>query len=300
MRLAEHDGVTNPEAFIESVRKAAADDLVNRPQDLLNLTCQWKDKKRIGSKYEILKWSIQRRLRETNLDINQRNILSEDKAHEGTRLIAATMTFGHKRFIAWPLDMANVRADELSINPEDVLLGWSRQLQKTLLNRAVFYPVSHGRVRFHHRSVQELLCSEWLLGLMQSGYPVRRIWTLLSEKKYGIERLRFSLGPVTAWLAQLDDRIREQVLSIAPELLIEGCDPEILPTLVRERLLEQFAKIYRGFGDAGVNISIEQIARLADPGLCPRLMQFSPIGVQSLPGHRFQSWFLGFHANSKD
>lgn len=266
-RLAEFDGVTDSDAFIAAVRDADADDLVNRPQDLLSLTRLWKDKETIGSKHEILKWSIRQRLRESNLDLSHKDTLSEDQALEGARLIAAALTFGHKRSIAWPLDTPAGGADDLSLNPRDALAGWSGQLQQTLLNRAVFDPATHGRVRFHHRSVQELLCAEWLLALMKAGCPIRRIWKLLAEEKYGTVRLRPALRPVTAWLAQLDERIRALVMPLAPDLLIEDGDPALLTTAVRERLLETFAKIYRGRDDAGIKINIDQIARLADPAL---------------------------------
>ena len=79
------------------------------------------------------------------------------------------------------------------------------------------------------------------------------------------------MRPVTAWLAQLDERIRALVMPVAPDLLIEDGDPAILPTLDRERVLEQFAKSYRGRNDAGISIDINQIARLADPMLARKI-----------------------------
>ena len=270
-RLAEHSEVKHPDNFIEAVRSADVEDLANRPQDLLALASFWKDKGVIGSKYDALKWSIQQRLRESNPDLDQKDTLSESKAYEGAKLIAAAMTFGHKRFIAWPLDTPGGDADELSINPKDALLNWSPQEQKMLLNRAVFDPATHGRVRFHHRSVQELLCAEWLIVLIEAGCPVCRIKALLSEEKYGRIRLRPSLRPVTAWLAQLNNQICNQVLPIAPELLIEGGDPALLSIHIREHLLDQFAKVYCKQDDAGIGIDFNQIKRLADAALAPKI-----------------------------
>lgn len=270
-RLAEHSEVKHPDNFIEAVRSADVEDLANRPQDLLALASFWKDKGVMGSKYDALKWSIQQRLRESNPDLDQKDTLSESKAYEGAKLIAAAMTFGHKRFIAWPLDTPGGDADELSINPKDALLNWSPQEQKMLLNRAVFDPATHGRVRFHHRSVQELLCAEWLIVLIEAGCPVCRIKALLSEEKYGRIRLRPSLRPVTAWLAQLNNQICNQVLPIAPELLIEGGDPALLSIQIREHLLDQFAKVYCKQDDAGIGIDFNQIKRLADAALAPKV-----------------------------
>ncbi|MCH9026345.1 MAG: hypothetical protein IIA05_04400 [Proteobacteria bacterium] len=270
-RLAEFVGVSNSEEFIQAVRDADAEDLVNRPQDLLNLASLWRDRTSVGSKYEILKWSIVQRLRETNLDLSAIDALSEESAHVGAKAVAAALTFGQRRFIAWPLDTPTSAADALSLNPQDVLQDWSGQLQKTLLNRALFDPASHGRVRFHHRSVQELLCAEWLCDQLSAGCPIRRIWALLAEEKYGSVRIRPAMRPVTAWLAQLNTHIRHLVLRVSPDLLIEGGDPELLPIAARETVLAKFAETYRGRNDAGVSIDIDQIERLADPVLAKKI-----------------------------
>lgn len=269
--LAGWNGVADPGAFISAVRQADADSLVNRPQDLLSLSSLWSEKGKIGSKYTILKWSIQQRLRETNRDLFRRDTLSQELALAGAKRIAAAMTLCHKRFIAWPLDTPTGSSDSLSLDPSDVLPDWSGQLQQSLLNRAIFDPASHGRVRFHHRSVQELLCAEWLLDLVEDGCPFRHVWMLLTNSKYGSLRLRPSMRPVTAWLGQLDQRIRCRLMPIAPELLIEDGDPALLSTSVRELLLEQFASRYRDRDDAGISIGIDQIERLADPALAERI-----------------------------
>ena len=88
-RLAEFNGVKDSNAFIEATKDSEAENLANRPQDLLSLSQFWKDKKTLGSKHEILQWSIQQRLRETNLDIEDKYTLDEDKAKKGAELVAA-------------------------------------------------------------------------------------------------------------------------------------------------------------------------------------------------------------------
>lgn len=273
-RLAEADGVPDPDKFLAAVRAADAEDLANRPQDLLALAAYWKDKKAIGSKQDLLDWSIRHRLRETNLDLSDKDPVSEDEAFDAAKVLAAALTFGHKRFLAWPLDTpAAAAADALSLNPKDVLKSFNGIQLRAILNRAVFDPATHGRVRFHHRSVQEYLCAQWIIDQLNAGCPVRRVWNILSEQKYGEVRLRPALRPIAAWLAQLDDRIRRLVLPIAPDLLIEGGDPSILPLPVKEQLLDQFARRYAGRDDAGINIGIDQVARLAEPGLGKKIQE---------------------------
>lgn len=271
--LAAWDGVQQVDAFISAVRQADAMELANRPQDLLGLTALWRQTGQIGTKYEILKWSIDQRLREMNTDLQFVDTLSQREATEGAQLVAAAMTLGHKRFIAWPIEGKSPLPDSVSINPADVLPGLSAQQHKLLINRAIFDPASHGRVRIHHRSAQELLCAEWLLRLIKAGCPRRRVWALISENRYGKVRIRPSLRPVTAWLAQLDDRIRELVLTHAPEILIEGGDPKLLPIVVRKKLLVQFSETYANRDDAGISIDIQQLARLSDRQLVPTIRE---------------------------
>jgi hypothetical protein len=273
-RLAEWDGVPDPDKFIAAVRAADAEDLANRPQDLLALTAYWKDKKAIGSKRELLDWAVHHRLRETNIDLGDKDPISEEEAFEAAKVLATALTFGHKRFLAWPLDTpAADAADALSLNPKDVLKNFNGQKIKAILNRAIFDPATHGRVRFHHRSVQEYLCALWIIDQLNAGCPVRRVWQILAEQKYGEIRLRPALRPIAAWLAQLDDRIRRLVLPVAPDLLIEGGDPAILPLPVKERLLDHFARRYAGRDDAGISIGIDQVARLAEPGLDKKIRE---------------------------
>ena len=273
-RLAEFDGVEDADAFMKAIGDAGAGDLVHRPLDLLDLARiwkdkrAWKDKQAVGSKHDILEWSIRYRLREKNVDRGPVDTLSESDAERGARLVAAALTFARRRFVGWPLDSPSETTDSLSIDPKDALgESWSSRKLHMLLNRAVFDPASRGRVRFHHRSVQELLCARWLLDLMHAGCPAGRIWDLLAEEKYGKTRLRPSMRPVTAWTGQLDERIRERLMAVAPEALIEEGDPGTLPLPARRRLLEEFARRHQSRDDAGISIDISQVRYFADPEL---------------------------------
>lgn len=265
--LAAQEGVVDCDDFVKAIQDADAESLANRPQDLLGLIANWKKDQTVGTKYQILKWSQKQRLREPNLDLKRRDTLSEESALHGARTVAAAMSLGQKRFIAWPLDSPSGPHDDVSLNPEDALPDWAGHDQQFLLNRAIFDPASHGRVRFHHSSAQELLTAEWMLELIKAGCPVRRIWNLLSKEQYGTRRLRTSLRPVTAWLAQLDSRFRQLVLPLEPDLIVEGGDPELLPIKDRKAILRQFAERYRGRDDAGVKVDINQVSRLAHQDL---------------------------------
>ena len=98
----------------------------------------------------------------------------------------------------------------------------------------------------HHRSIQDYLTARWFYHLLESGKPRRPIEGLLFATRYAIEVVVPSMRPVAAWLALWDDRIRERVIAIAPEVLLEHGDPSRLPVTVRSRLLRRFADLNLG------------------------------------------------------
>lgn len=75
------------------------------------------------------------------------------------------------------------------------------------------------------------------------------------------------MRPVLPWLAILDDRIRERVLRIAPEVLFEGGDPGALPLAIQKATLAEVCKELAS-GKAGRN-ALEYAAaqRFANPDL---------------------------------
>jgi len=265
-KLAKWRGVKNSDKFLTAIFKAEAQTLANRPQDLFGLVDLWNKEEKIGGKRDILDWSIRRRLRETNQN-RASDTLSESEAMNGAKLIASSLTFGKKRFISWPINPSSNGLDDLTLNPRDLLTDWSNEKQAHLLNRAVFDPASLGRVRFHHRSVQEYLTALWLLDLVSRGCPRRKIWDLLSSNLYGEYVLRPTFRPVCSWLGQLDEWFRRKISEIAPEVLIEGGDPSIISVTDRAQLLEMFCKLYADKDYGGVSIYLEQIQRLADASL---------------------------------
>ena len=269
-KLAKWRGVQNSDEFLTAILKAEAQTLANRPQDLFGLVDLWNKEKKIGGKRDILDWSIRRRLRETNQNRASDN-LSETEAMEGAKLIASSLTFGKNRFISWPINPSSNTLDDLTLNPKDLLADWSNEKQAHLLNRAVFDPASLGRVRFHHRSVQEYLTALWLLDLISRGCPRRKVWDLLSSNLYGEYVLRPTFRPVCSWLGQLDEWFRKKISEIAPEVLIESGDPSVISVADRSQLLEMFCKLYADKDYGGVSIYLEQIQRLADPDLSPKI-----------------------------
>lgn len=265
--LAAWVGVVNVEEFMQAIHEADATDLANRPQDLISLADQWKAKGIIGGKYDALKWSIETRLQETNLDLAMKDNLNIDKAYSGAKKVAALLTFGKQRLLSWPLEAALTPTTQNALDPRGILTDFSGTEVASLLNRAIFDPATLGAVRFHHRSAQELLCAEWLSDRLKDGCPLRQIWNLLTEERYGKIRFRPALRPITAWLAQMEPRFFKRVVQIEPQLLIEDGDPRQIPIESRKLLLNKFAEIHANRNDSGISIDINQVARIASSDL---------------------------------
>lgn len=272
-QIAEGTGIENVDRFFEQISISGAADLATRPLDLLELAHYWDQHGVISTKLEAMQWSLELRLNEPTDAKRRTDTLSHKRVFVGVKLIAAAMTFGHKRFISWPFEGYKAGPDKVSLEPSKVLRDWSPADQRILMGRAVFDPASNGRVRFHNREVQEYLTAEWLLDQITAGCSINRVWHLLSQRKYGKVRIRPSLRPIAAWLAQKNERIRTKIFEVAPEVLVEYGDPGALPLPVKEQFLSRFATSYSGRNDAGISIDIQQLRWLAEAKLAPKIKE---------------------------
>ena len=104
--FADGMGVKNTQALIDAIERADAWSFASRPQDLDELVEFWNDYGRIGSRLELMRNSIDRRLRERDQDRADIRPLSVDKARVGAKLVAAATTLAHEPTIRVP-DGAN-------------------------------------------------------------------------------------------------------------------------------------------------------------------------------------------------
>jgi hypothetical protein len=233
--FARARGITDSTAFLHAVERADAGSFTSRPQDLEELTEFWIDKGRIGSRLELMQNSIVRRLTERDQDRADARPLSMEDARQGARLLAAATTLGQEPTIRVPDGADNARG----IAVRDALPGWDDHKQATLLSRPIFDEAIYGTVRFHHRPVREYLTAEWLAALLGRDTSRRKIEALFFRNQYGLDVIVPRLRPVLPWLAILDDKVRERLRKIAPEVVFEGGDPSQLPLDTRRTILHE-------------------------------------------------------------
>lgn len=228
-------GIKDSTAFLNAIERADAWSFTSRPQDLEELTEFWNDKGKIGTRLEIMRNSISRRLTERDQRRGDSKPLSAKRTLEGARLLAATTTLSHNQTIRIPDGAANLKG----ISIQSVLPDWDDKDQATLISRPIFDEAIYGTVRFHHRSVREYLTAEWFAELLERSVSRRKIERLFFRNQYGLDIVSPTLRPILPWLAILDEKIRERVHKIAPEIIFEGGDPSMLPLDVRRNILHE-------------------------------------------------------------
>ena len=90
--FAEAKGIIDSAAFMEAINRADADVFATRPADLPGLIDAWKRKERLGSYSKVVLRNIELKLSEENPVHGPQAPLSQDRALEGARVLAAAVT----------------------------------------------------------------------------------------------------------------------------------------------------------------------------------------------------------------
>lgn len=229
--------VSDTSKLLEAIHRADALLFAARPQDLTDLIGYWAKHGKIGTRFELVKSSVEQKLFE--LDPNRAKLkpLIYEKALAGAELIAAATTLTSYSRVAVPeREMVSGAIPIL-----EILKNWELNECNSLLERPIFDEAVYGTIRFHHRSVREYLASQWFLQLLRNGSR-RRVESLFFRVQYGEELITPSLRPILPWIAIGDDQFRQKALRIAPEVLLEGGDPSRFPASVRSDILETLCK----------------------------------------------------------
>jgi hypothetical protein len=126
--------VAVPKAFRDAVERKEVMSLTTRPQDLAELVEFWNKHERIGSRLELLRSSIDRRLEERDQDRSELRPIAIEKLRFGARLVAAAATLTGESSIRVPDGTSNSKG----ISIRDVLPDWDDIDCATLLSRPIF------------------------------------------------------------------------------------------------------------------------------------------------------------------
>lgn len=264
--------VQDPAGFFTEIDRQNAWLFAHRPLDLQELVATWNTSRHLGTRTEQHENNIRHKLRD-DPERRDRGVLPAERAREGAERLALALALTRTRTIRAPEQSLDMDRSQSVLDAADVLPDWSEEKHLSLLRRGIFDPATYGRIRFHHRSVQEYLAACHLKKLREKGMPVKALRRLLFAEKYG-ERVVFpSMQEVAAWLALWVDDVRRELMEREPEVLLLLGDPEGLPVGERKRLLRKLAAAYENGGRRGIRVPIEEVRRLAHPDLAPLIRE---------------------------
>lgn len=251
-------GVDDADAMIEAINRADVMQLASRPRDLEHIIEYWMKEKSIGSKLELIRSSVKRKIVEEDTIRAEKKPLSEEKAMAAAKLIAAVTSLTPISRIAVP------SKGEVSgaVKIESIRPDWSTAECKTLLERPIFDGAAYGTVRFHDRDSREFLMAEWIGDLLSSGSR-KEIENLFFKTQYENEISRPKLRPILPWVALKDDHIREKALNVSPSVLLDGGDPSQFPAEFRIRILTAVCQEMAGSESIRHSFDISAVERFA-------------------------------------
>lgn len=211
--------------------------IASRPFDLDEILLQWESDRKLGSRSELLKRNVDKKLEEIDPNRERLQPLEPSRAREAARLIAASVILSDKSVIRIP----DTSPERIGIDTKALLPDWKPSETQALLERALFDGPMYGAVRFRNREVCELLCAEWFADLLNKGNARHAIESLFFREQYGQTIIAPRFRPVLPWLILADTEIRHRARSIAPDIALEGGDPARLPLTERKEILNKVA-----------------------------------------------------------
>ena len=206
-----------------------------------------------------------------NPERSDKGVLSGDQAREGAERLALALALTKTRTIKVPERVLEEGTDSGILDSEKILADWTEEQRQALLRRPIFDVATYGRVRFHHRSIAEYLAAQRLAKLKNIGIAKRRLMRLLFSDRYGEKVAIPSMRPITAWLSLWDDDVRNALLEREPETMVSHGDAESLSILARVGLVRGYVARYGEGGWRGLDLSIDDLQRLASPELADEI-----------------------------
>ena len=270
--FAQRSGMNDAAAFLVEVNRQNAWTFARRPLDLIDLISAWMSSKRLGTRAEQYQANVTAKLKDVP-DRHDSGVLADDRARLGAERLALALALTRTRTIRSPEQAPDILRSDGVLEPSTILHNWTEAARRALLRRALFDPATYGRVRFHHRSVQEYLAACHLRALREKGMSTKALFRLLFAERYGVEVVFPSMRPLAAWLALWEDDVRKELIKREPEALLSSGDPETLDVNARSDIVRAFVAAYGQGGWRGLHVSSNEIRRLADPELAPVIRQ---------------------------
>ena len=281
LELMAFQGVTDAEAMLDDIRQRNAEEFARRPQDLIELSVDWRDHRRIRTHREQIANSIALKLK-PRTDRKEKTPLTEEQAFEGASRLAIAALLTRKLTLRHSAQADEGGETGAALEPATILSDWTADQRATLLERALFGFAGYGRVRFHHRSVMEYLAAQSLDALLNRGMKMSAVKRLLfTETPFAVRVVKPSMRPVAAWLAKSQISIFGEIRDCEPEILLNYADPESLTSDLQMDALGAYVHKYGHGGDRGLRVPSLQIHRIASGDIGREVLRLWAAGVQN-------------------
>ena len=279
VEFARDQGVGDPAALLDDLKKRNAQEFARRPQDLIELCADWREHKRIRTHRDQVAANVRVKLQPRD-DRREPAELSVDRAIEGASRLALAMMLTRRMTIRHSA-ASDIIENEAALNPTIILSNWNPNERKALLERPLFGFASYGRVRFHHRSVVEYLAAERLRALRARDMSSRALKRLIFAQTKGKTIVRPSKRPIAGWLALAENGIFEMLRDNEPAVLLDEGDPEALSQSQRNQALRAYVERYGQGGWRGLSVPHIQVHRFASPELADAVSQLWKRGIEN-------------------
>lgn len=266
--FVEGSGLSDAAAFLAEVHSQNAWTFARRPLDLSGLLMFWRSSGGLGTRAKQHETNIIAKLKD-DPGRRDRGVLADAKARLGAECLALALALTRTRAIGSPELAPDIRSADGILDAAAILPCWTESERQALLRRALFDPATYGRVRFHHRSVQEYLAARRLRALREQGMSKKALFRLLFAERYGVKVVLPSMRAIAAWLALWADDVRQELAKREPEALLSHGDPETLDLDARSDLVRAFVRAYGQGRRRYLSFWIDDIRRLAHPELAP-------------------------------
>ena len=240
--LARSVGVEDVKEFMAAIIDSHAQIFIERPLDVMWLGSYWLHHQCIGSLRELIADNVREKLKERR---NRKSDLPLTKAAAGVQTLAGVAAINNTWSFILPDDVLELHHKDEVIDPSEFLPNWSSTEVSELLRRSLFDEATYGRVRLHHRSVQEFLAAKWVADLAASGMTNNKVAELFIHQQNGETVIPAHLKPVAAWLALWDEELRRLLIDTMPSLLIGHGDPSGFSDEERGRILRSYVELYQ-------------------------------------------------------
>ena len=279
--FARQRELVDADAFMDAIEAEDAWTFARRPLDLIQLMAVWEGSRRLGTRQEQHETNLTVKLAEEDPDRRDGDVLSGHRARSGAERLALALALTRTRTLRSPDQSLSGQPGDGILEPASMLENWNVAERRALLRTGLFDPATYGRVRFHHRSVQEYLAACRLRSLRGSGMSTKAVFRLLFANVHGLAMVFPSMREIAAWLSLWDSDVRKELMRREPEVLLTLGDPGSLDLGARSDLVRAFSEAYGDGGWRGLHVPVREIRRIADPGLAPVVRQCWGQGLAS-------------------